>query len=508
MLHLYNSLTKKKEVFSPLSVGKRRLAGQRKPKGKGLVTMYNCGPTVYDYIHIGNLRSFLFADFLRRYLEWSGYQVKQVMNITDVGHMTADVDVGTDKMEAAAQREKKTPWQIAEFYTKAFFRDIDAVGIKHAWKYPRATDHIPEMIKMIKKLIKNGKAYAVNGSVYYDLNTFPEYGKLSGNKVEDLVAGKRVEVNPEKRNPYDFALWIEDPKHIMKWRAPWSAEGGYPGWHLECSVMSMKYLGETFDIHTGGEDNKFPHHECEIAQAEGATAKQFVRYWLHIKHLLIDGQKMSKSLDNFYTLQNVLDRGFSPRAIRYLLISAHYRDTLNFTFDSLKAAEAALARLDEVVTKISLRRAQATKQSRESTRSPRSTRSIAMTNRLKHLIQETREDFIRAMDDDLNISKALAVIFGFVRKVNLLINQESKISNQESKEALRLLKEFDKVLGLEIGKARAPAIPAEIKKLAEEREEARKRKDWRRADTLRAKIEQGGFILEDTPSGPIIKNLK
>ena len=450
-------------------------------KGK-TVTMYNCGPTVYDYVHIGNLRSFLFADILRRYLEWRDYKVKQVMNITDVGHMVADLDVGKDKMEAAAEREKKTPWQVADFYTKAFFGDIDAMGIKRAWKYPRATEYVKEMIKLVEQLIKKGHAYVVNGSVYYDLSTFPKYGRLSGNTMEDLVAGARVEINPEKRHPYDFALWIENPQHLMKWKAPWSIKGGYPGWHLECSAMSMKLLGKTIDIHTGGEDNKFPHHECEIAQSEGVTGKQFVRYWLHAKHLLVDGQKMSKSLGNFYTLRDLLERGFSPRAIRYVLLSTHYRDTLNFTFDSLKAAEVALERLDALVMKLQANRGQ-----------------TSVSGGLHHLIQETRENFARAMDDDLNISKALAVIFGFVRQAN------QKVLGVDTREALKLLREFDKVLGLGIGKISKVVIPKEIQKLAAERESARKQKKWDRADAIRKELLGLGFIVEDSPAGYLVK---
>jgi len=282
MLKLYNSLTKQKEIFQSLAEEKKK---------KKLVTMYTCGPTVYDYVHIGNLRSFLVADLLRRFLEFKGYKVKQVMNITDVGHMTSDAESGEDKMEAAARREKKDPWQIAEFFTKAFFADAQKINLKKAWKYPRATDHVKEMIKIIEKLVKNGYAYEVNGSVYFDLSKFSDWGKLSGNKLEDLIAGARVEVISEKKNPYDFALWIKNPAHIMQWDSPWGK--GYPGWHIECSAMAMKYLGEMIDIHTGGEDNKFPHHESEIAQSEGATGKQFVRYWLHVKHLMVDGEKMS-----------------------------------------------------------------------------------------------------------------------------------------------------------------------------------------------------------------------
>ncbi|MEA3272830.1 MAG: cysteine--tRNA ligase, partial [Patescibacteria group bacterium] len=312
MLRLYNSLTRKKENFKPLK--------------KSAVTMYNCGPTVYDFAHIGNLRSFLFADLLRRYFEYSDYKVKQVMNITDVGHMLEDADEGLDKIEQAAKKAKKTPAQVADFYTKAFFDDVKKLNIKQAWKYPKATEHIKEMIKIIEKLIDKKYAYEVKGSIYFNVKKFKKYGKLSGNKLKDLMAGARVEKNPDKKNPYDFALWIYNPKHKMQWNSPWGK--GYPGWHIECSAMAGKYLGETIDIHTGGEDNKFPHHEAEIAQSEGANGKKFARFWLHTRHLLVDGKKMSKSKKNFYTLEDLLKRGYSARAIRYLLLSSHYRDKL------------------------------------------------------------------------------------------------------------------------------------------------------------------------------------
>ncbi len=497
MLRLYNSLTKQKEIFKPLAK-RKELTGGRRAK-KGLVTMYNCGPTVYDYIHIGNLRSFLIADLLRRYLEFSGYEVKQVMNITDVGHMTSDAEAGLDKIEAAAQREKKSPKQIAEFFTRAFFDDIKKLGLKPAWKYPKATEHIKEMIKLVQKLIKNGFAYEVNGSVYFDLSKFSNYGKLSGNTVEDLIAGARVEVISEKKHPYDFALWIRNPKHLMQWDSPWGP--GYPGWHIECSAMSMKYLGETIDIHTGGEDNKFPHHECEIAQSEGATGKQFVRYWLHIKHLLVDGKKMSKSLGNFYTLRDILEKGFSPRAVRYLLLSTHYRDPLNFTFEGLRAAEEALHRLDELWTKINEAAKSPSRRAGKKAKGllPQEKKAVS----IQKIIQESREDFIRAMDDDLNISKALAVLFNFVHKVNAALARG--VDRADLVMARRLLLDFESVLGFGFEKVSLEKIPGRIKKLLKEREDARAVKDWARADAVRKQIEKMDYIVEDTTEGPKVK---
>ncbi len=475
MLKLYNSLTKQKEIFRSLAEEKKK---------KKLVTMYTCGPTVYDYVHIGNLRSFLVADLLRRVLEFEGYKVKQVMNITDVGHMVADADIGEDKMEAASRREKKDPWQVADFFAKAFFADIKKINLEKAWKYPRATDHVREMIKIILKLIKNGYAYEVNGSVYFDLSKFSGWGKLSGNKLEDLIAGARVEVLPEKKNPYDFALWIKNPSHIMQWNSPWGK--GYPGWHIECSAMSMKYLGETIDIHTGGEDNKFPHHESEIAQSEGATGKKFVRFWLHAKHLMVDGEKMSKSKNNFYTLNQVLERGFSPRAVRYLLLSTHYRDSLNFTFDGLGAAEKNIAKIDEAWTKIN---------------------SVARKSgggrELFGAAEKNIVDFEAALGDDLNISGALAALLNFVKEINAAISRG--ISEDEIKIAKRTLLAMDGVLGFGLETLKEEKISEEIKKLLASREQARSAKDWAKADEVRKKIEEAGYTVEDTAEGQKVK---
>jgi len=477
MLKFYNSLTKQKENFQSLSEEKNK---------KKLVTMYTCGPTVYDYVHIGNLRSFLVADLLRRFLEFKGYKVKQVMNLTDVGHMVADADIGEDKMEAAARREKKDPWQIAEFFAKAFFADIKKINLEKAWKYPKATDHVKEMIKIIERLIKNGYAYEVNGSVYFDLSKFSGWGKLSGNKLEDLIAGARVEINSEKKHPYDFALWIKNPSHIMQWQAPWGK--GYPGWHIECSAMSMKYLGETIDIHTGGEDNKFPHHECEIAQSEGATGHQFVRYWLHVKHLMVDGEKMSKSKNNFYTLAQILEKGYSPRALRYLLLSSHYRDSLNFTFESLAAAEKNLAKIDEVWTKLNS-----------------TARKSNVDKGLFRAAEKNLVDFEAAFSDDLNISGGLAALLNFVKEINAAISRG--ISKDEVDIAKRTLLAMDGVLGFDLEILKEEKIPEKIKKLLQDREQARSAKDWARADAARKKIEEAGYAVEDTTKGPKVKLL-
>ena len=466
-LHLYNSLSKKIEPFT----------AQR------AVKMYNCGPTVYDFVHLGNLRYFVVVDVLRRYLEYSGYKVRQVMNITDVGHQMADTEEGLDKIEEAARAAGTSPKQIAEKYTRAFLNDINALNIKPAWKYPRATAHVKEMVKMIEKLIKGGYAYRDGCNVYYEVRKFPDYGKLSGNTLDALLAGARVAPVVGKKEPFDFALWICKVGHLMTWKASWGE--GYPGWHIECSAMAQKYLGDTIDIHTGGEDNKFPHHEAEIAQSEAANKAKFVRYWLHVTHLLVNGEKMSKSLGNFYTLADVSGRGYSPRDLRYLLISVHYRDPLNFTWESLDAARSAILRVDEFAGRLA---------------APKGGGAS-----MKSLINETREDFLRAMDNDLNTSKALAVLHNFVRKGNALLDKGVK--SGEARVAGKLLREISSVLGIGFRKRGPEKIPAEVHKLVKEREEERGRGDFKRADNLRKKIKELGFEVEDTKEGSKVKRI-
>jgi cysteinyl-tRNA synthetase len=469
MLKLHNTLTKKKELFKPLR--------------KGIVTMYNCGLTVYDYAHIGNLRAFTFEDILRRYLEYKGFEVRQVMNFTDVGHMFEDVDIGEDKMEAAAKRERKDPWSIAEFYIQVFLEDSKKMNFEEPMVRPKATDHIQEMIELTQKLIKKGYAYVVNGSVYFDVTKFKDYGKLSGNTIEKLKlgAGGRVEFNPDKRNQFDFALWINDPKHIMNWKSPW-CEKGYPGWHIECSVMAMKYLGETIDIHTGGVDNLFPHHENEIAQSEAATGKKFVNYWLHNEHLLVEGGTMSKSLGNFYTLRDLLAKSYDPRAVRYLLMSTHYRQQLNFTFEGLEAAKNALDRLINFVYRLM------------------DADGKGCGEKIGAVMNDVQRRFEEAMDDDLNISIALAALFDFVREVNKLLD-DNMLSKEEAEEVYEVMMKIDKVLGV-IGEIeRKERLPKEAEELIHRREEARKAKDWETADKIRKQLRSMGIIIEDTSQG-------
>ncbi len=461
-MKVFNTYTRRKEELEPIEPGK--------------VRMYNCGPTVYNYAHIGNFRTFVFEDVLRRALEYFGYGVTQIMNITDVGHMTSDADAGEDKMAKAAREQKKDPWQLAEFYTKAFLEDSDQLNILRAYKYPRATEHIPEMIAVIQKLIERGHAYVVNGTVYYEVSTFPAYGRLSGNTIEDLRAGARVEINPEKRAPEDFALWKQDPKHIMQWDSPWSR--GFPGWHIECSAMSIKYLGEQFDIHTGGEDHFFPHHESEIAQSEGATGKTpCAKYWMHARFLLVNGQKMSKSLGNFFTLRDLLEKGCDPMAVRYVLMSTHYRQPLNFTLESVEAAKVSIRRLKDF--RLRLKDANATKDTAE----------------LVEVLERGKDGFDAALADDLNTSAALAALFDMVRDVNKL-----ELTRAGADQAATLLRSFDKVMGV-LGEEKEESPDAEIESLIRQRDEARARRDFKTSDDLRNQLKAKGIILEDSAGG-------
>ncbi len=462
IVQLFNTMTRKKEELQTLEPGKVRL--------------YTCGPTVYMYVTIGNLRSFVCEDLLRRYLEYRGYEVAHVMNITDVGHLTEDEEDGEDKLEVTARKQKKDPWQIAEFYASTFFEDIDAIGIKRATWYPKATEFIPEMIALVQRLIDNGHAYVSNDNVYYDISSFPPYGRLSGNPIEELMPGARLAVNPDKRDPRDFALWVTDPKHIMRWESPWGV--GYPYWHVECSAMAMKLLGDSIDIHCGGEDNIFPHHECEIAQSEGATGQPYVRSWMHIRFLLVDGKKMSKSLGNFYTLRDLLDKGYDAGAIRYLLLSTHYRQPLNFTLDGIDAAKEGINRLSDFRLRMQEGAAGAAPEDPD----------------VAAAIEKGRAGFEAAMDDDLNISPALAALFNMVSDINRL-----DAGPVGAACALDLLARINEVLNV-LPKDEALG-DAEIERLIEERQQARKDKDFARADAIRDQLKDMGIIIEDTSHG-------
>jgi len=460
-IYFFNTLTRRKEKFVPLE--------------KGKVKMYTCGPTVYDFAHIGNFRAFVFEDLLRRWLEYCGYKVIHVMNITDVD----------DKTIAAARKKGISLREYTEHYTQAFFEDITALNIEKAHYYPRATEHIPEMVALIKKLLEKGYAYrGEDGSIYYDISKFKDYGKLSKIRVKELKPGARVKVDEYgKEEAHDFALWKawdEEDGDVF-----WETElgKGRPGWHIECSAMSMKYLGETFDIHCGGVDNIFPHHENEIAQSEAATGKQFVRYWLHNEYLLVEGRKMSKRFGNYYTLRDLLAKGYDPKAIRYLLMSTHYRQQLNFTFEGLEAAKNAVDRLTNFMYRLL------------------DADGEGCGEKIWVLMENVQKRFEEAMCDDLNIAVALAAIFNFVREVNKLMD-DKKLSRGEAEQVYELMMRFDKVLGV-IGdvKKEEEKLPKEAEELIRKREEARKARDWETADKIRERLKAMGVIVEDTPQG-------
>jgi cysteinyl-tRNA synthetase len=475
MLKLYNTLTKSKEEFKPLH--------------KGKVSIYTCGPTVYDFAHIGNLRAFTAADVLRRYLEYLGYEVRQIKNITDVGHLTADdiaqADTGEDKMLKAALREKKTPEEIAKFYEEAFRRDEVEMNILPAHYFPRATAHIPQMIKLIETLIKKGHAYEKNGNVFYDVTSFNDYGKLSGNTLDNLKVGARLEEHPDKKNPWDFALWLKaDPKHILQWKSPWSQ--GYPGWHIECSAMSIEYLGDTLDIHTGGEDHIFPHHEAEIAQSEGATGKKFSNFWFHNRFLLVEGEKMSKSKGNFYILKDIKEKGFDSMHLRLFYLSSHYRKQADFSWKALEQARTNFERITEWLNKL-----------KEIVTNGGSTSTMEVE-------PPNMADFNAAMDDDLNTPLALSVLYNLITETNKKI-AENILNSEEAAKTLAIFEKMNKVFGLKFPK-KETKIPKNIKELADERLKSRKNKDFAKSDELRKEIEKKGYIVEDTGKyGYIIK---
>lgn len=462
-LHIHDTLLRRKVPFEPLEPGK--------------VRMYHCGPTVYSAAHIGNFRSFLFGDVLRRWLELTGHEVTQVMNITDVGHLR-DEDAagdGSDRMEQAARAERLDPWQIADKYADLFFADLDALRFREAHEYPRATGHIPEMIAQIEQLLARGHAYQVGHEVYYSVESFADYGKLSGNTSEELLAGARVEVRDVKRDPRDFALWKHDPHHLMQWDSPWGR--GFPGWHIECSAMSRKYLGETFDIHTGGEDNIFPHHECEIAQAQGATGTPFSRYWMHARHLQVDGGKMSKSLGNVYTVPQLVALGHSAEAIRFQLVKSQYRTRFNFTRDGLTEADGSIRRL---------RLLEAELEERADGAEPGSA---------PDWVSAAVQRFEASLDDDLNMSGALDGVFTLVHEAHRV-----RPAGAEAASALAALRRFDEIFAVLPSDA-AGDDDAEIDALVEQREQARADKDWATADRLRDELAERGVELLDGKAG-------
>ena len=443
-----------------------------KPLREGEVRMYTCGPTVYDYAHIGNFRSYIFEDIVRRTFKYLGYKVTQVMNITDV-------DDKTIKKSAELGITLK---EYTEKYTQAFFEDIDTLRIERAEFYPKATEHINEMVELIKKLLDKGYAYIKEDAIYYDISKFENYGALSKIDVNNLKKGVRIQVDEyDKDNVQDFALW----KFKKEGEPFWKTEigDGRPGWHIECSAMSMKYLGETFDIHMGGVDNIFPHHENEIAQSEGATGKKFVNYWIHIHHLIVNGEKMSKSKGNFYTLRDLLRIGYKPEAIRFLLLSTHYRKTLNFTMEALKQATKNVERVYNFYYDLK------TTVFKEKEENPE----------VKEIIKSSEKKFRDALEDDFNVSVATSTLFEFIKKINKIQNSGG-IGRKDSEFILNTLNNFNKIFDI-LPKKLETEIEDELYKLIKEREKARKEKNYTRADEIRDILKEKGIILEDTPSG-------
>jgi cysteinyl-tRNA synthetase len=518
-IKIFNTLRRKKQVFKPINDMEVRI--------------YTCGPTVYDYAHIGNLRTYVNEDVMRRTFELFGYKVLHVMNITDVGHLTSQADTGEDKIEMSAREKQKTAWEIAEFFTQEFFKDIETLNIQKAHIIPKATQHIKEMQDLIERLKEKGYAYILKDGIYYDTSKFKDYGKLTGMSFKKLnkylLEGARVEPVEGKRNITDFALWKFSPadkKRHMEWDyvtewiltkeeyekvLQWSKENknikvlevkeegnykvkfnfvGFPGWHIECSAMSMKYLGETFDIHAGGIDHIPIHHTNEIAQSEAATGKKFVNYWIHCNFLLVNGQKMSKSLGNYYTLKDLLAKGYSWREIRFLFISAHYRDEQNFTFEALNAAKGSIERIRNFLH--ALKNVKEGKHSKEFTK----------------LLTQTKKDFLKALADDFNMPKALAVMFNFINETNKLI-AEKMLTKKDAEKAIELMLFFDKVLGLKLEEfLKEEELPEEAKKLIEEREKLRKEGKFEEADKIREKLKnEYGILLEDTKEGVVWKKI-
>ena len=452
---LTNTMSRRKEVFKPLREGE--------------VGIYTCGLTVYNFAHIGNLRAYVFADTLKRMFLFNGYKVNHVMNITDVGHLTGDEDEGEDKMEAGARREGKTVWEIVDFYTEAFFDDLKRLRIIFPTVTCRATRHIDDMIDMIRKIESNGYTYVAGGNVYFDTSKLSDYGKLARLKLDEDNTRSRVESDPYKRNPFDFVLWFTRYKydsHAMQWDSPWGR--GFPGWHIECSAMSSKYLGERFDIHTGGIDHIPIHHTNEIAQSEAAFGHEWVNYWLHSEFLVIgEGEKMSKSLGNFITLQTLIDKGYDPAEYRYYLLGAHYKKQLAFTLEALDGAKSAMKRLTTKIGEL------------KGSEAPVSKLNSVLLN-----------EFHEAINDDLNTPRALAVLWKVVDSEDLCPGEK-----------LPLINEFDRVLGLGLSEIETEVIPEEVEELANQRDQARRGKDWKKADELRKLISEKGYEVLDERDG-------
>ncbi len=464
-IQLYNTLTREKQEFHPLT--------------EENVRIYSCGPTVYSYAHIGNFRAYLFMDSLRRVLKYNGYNLKHVMNITDVGHLESDADEGEDKMEKAARKENKDPYEIAKYYSDIFFRDMERLKIEKPEIIAKATDHIKEMIEFVKGLVEKGYAYETSRGIYFDISKLDKYPVLSNRKLDEQIAGARVDVDEEKRNPYDFALWIKAPEnHIMKWESPWGLS--YPGWHIECSAMGRKYLGDEFDIHTGGIDHIPTHHENEIAQSKGLTGKIPAKIWMHVEFLQVDGGKMGKSLGNTYTLDELQAKGIEPLAYKLFCFTAHYRAKLNFTFETGLASQKALMRLREGFVK----QQEGTDEIEESK------------------IKEYEDKFLATINDDLNMPSAMGIVWEIIR------------NEKQSKQFANLLLKFDEVLGLDLANskkylemAKEIDLPEEINNLIEKRKQARLEKNWALSDEIRDELKEKGYIVKDTKEGMTVEKV-
>lgn len=473
-LKVFNTLTRQKEPFEPLEPGR--------------VRMYVCGPTVYDHAHIGHARTYIAFDVIAGYLEFIGNRVFYVQNITDVGHLT-DVESGEDKIQRKAAKERLVPMEIAETYTRGYFRDMDALGVRRPNVSPRATGHIIEIMELVKTLIEKGYAYEANGSVYFDISKAENYGKLSGRKFEELVAGARVEVNSDKRNPGDFALWKKaSPEHIMKWPSPWGI--GFPGWHIECSAMSTKYLGPTFDIHGGAMDLIFPHHENEILQSEGATGKQFVRYWLHTGFLNVAGEKMSKSLGNFITIDAMLKK-VDPEVFRFFILSTHYRSPIDYSEQNLEQAKSSLGRLKATVERLE-----------ESVAIAKQSAGAQESGAAKTCEQKFRE----AMDDDFNTPLAISALFDFAHEANKLMDS-AKMGHAEARAALSAFRKLGAVLGI-LQPSKTEAGHHDLTKelidvIIKLRTQAREKKDFAASDLIRSELSKIGVTLEDQSDGTV-----